>query len=144
MIIKNFGDIAGLTVKAVYKGDRKASFNSGNWNRNLVSFVYNKKTISFSFWGSIMNPEIVTKEDLEGAVKSILLDAITGKEYQFYDDISGTQEIINEFGYFSQKEAKRVFKGVVKTYEKFEKLFGYYTPQTLYKIDDNLIYSYFF
>ena len=132
--IENFGGITGLTVKLVYKGDKEAPFNSSNWYRHIITLTYNKKSIRFDFWASIAEPEITTKKQLIGAIECILLDGITGKEYQYYSIDDGTQAIMDEFGYSDFKEAKRVFKGVVKTYEKLEKLFGYNTSQTVYNI----------
>ena len=130
MKIKNF-IIEGLTVESKFLGDKEAPFNSGNWNNHKIKLTYKGHSRTFDFWGSIMNPEISTEKELEGAVECILFDWTTGQQYYDCDLDTGTQEIINEFGYSDFREARRVFKGVVKTFKKLHSLFK----------DNNIIYN---
>ena len=139
MKIKNF-IIEGLTVESKFLGDKEASFNSGNWNNHKIKLTYNGHSRTFDFWGSIRNPEISTEEELKGAVECILYDATTGHQYDGYDIDTGTQEIINEFGYSDFREARRVFKGVVKTFKNLHSLFK--DSNIIYDLHETLIARY--
>ena len=107
-----------FTVNANYKGDKEASFISGNWNNHLVTVTNNdnKQRCTFEFWASIMRPELDSEYDVLNAFYCFVGDAISGK--------MDFEEFCSEFGYDNDsRTAERTWKACKRAAAKLERIY---------------------
>jgi hypothetical protein len=108
-----------IQVKAVFLGDKPSFWNPKNYNNSKVS-VKNTNTgvkVSFDFWGSIMNPDLATEEDLLRTLNFFMLDVQRGA-MEFEDFRS-------KMGYdVDSIQAKKAWKACKKLLKKAMFLFG--------------------
>lgn len=114
---------AGLiTISSEYLGNKPAQWDTKsqiatNYNNHKVTITHNKKSFSFEFWGSIMNPEISNDQENIFAFYCALSDALGAKD--------GFEEFCSNFGYDSDsRTAERTFKSCEKTLKKVERVFS--------------------
>lgn len=104
-------------ISSIYVGNKKWSENDNNYHNHIIT-IYNvdtKKKTAFEFWGSIMNPEIKTKNELLFAFYCFLSDA-EGSRYGFND-------FCENFGYDTDsRKAYTTFKACEKSLKKAERI----------------------
>ena len=110
----------GLTIRARYTGSKKAAWAGGpeNWNHHKVTVSNGRAWCSFDFWASIADPEIQSRRDLINALGCFLMDAQIGR------DFSSADEVMAEFGYENERDARRVLKACEKSWEKARRVVG--------------------
>ncbi len=82
-----------IRVSAVYVGDEAAPFMPDNYHNHRVS-VYNTdngKRTSFTFWASMMSPELRSRYDVLNALYCFVSDAVSG--------LDSFEEFCRNFGY---------------------------------------------
>ncbi len=82
-----------IRVSAVYVGNEAAPFMPSNYNNHRVS-VYNAdngKRTSFTFWASMMNPELRSRYEVLNALYCFVLDAVSG--------LDSFEDFCRNFGY---------------------------------------------
>ena len=116
------------TMRTTYKNFKITSTSLGNkcWNADEKQQNYNNhivtvinidlhKKTAFEFWGSIMNPEISTEQELLFAFYCFLSDG-QGSRYGF-------SEFCSEFGYDEDsRKAYKIFKACEKSLKKAERI----------------------
>lgn len=112
---------AGLIViNSEFLGNKQATWsgvNQQNYNNHKVTITHNKKSFSFEFWGSIMNPEISNDQENVFAFYCILSDGLSAK-----DSYSG---FCSEFGHDEDsRTAERIYKACEKSLRKIERVFN--------------------
>ena len=106
-------------IMSTFKGDKlwNADEKNANYNNHIVTVInteLNKKT-SFEFWGSIMEPEISTEQELLFSFYCFLSD---GNGAQ-----CGFEEFCSEFGYDTDsRKAYATFKACKKSLAKMERI----------------------
>ena len=111
---------AGLiTINSECLGNKVSQWSdkdNQNYHNHSVKVTHNKKSFSFDFWGSIMNPEIANDQENIFAFYCALSDALSAK-----DSLEG---FCSEFGYDSDsRTAERTYKACEKTLKKVERVF---------------------
>lgn len=108
---------AGLIViNSEYLGNKQWNNNSINYNNHKVTVTHNKKSFSFDFWGSIVNPEISNDQESVFAFYCALSDGLSAK-----DSFSG---FCSEFGYDEDsRNAERIYKSCEKSLKKIGRVF---------------------
>jgi len=82
-----------IRVSAVYVGNEAAPFNSDNYHNHRVR-VYNTvthKRTSFTFWASVMNPELQSEYEVLNALYCFVSDAVSG--------LDSFEDFCRNFGY---------------------------------------------
>ena len=106
-------------IMSCFKGDKlwSADERQQNYNNHIITVINtdtNKKT-NFEFWGSIINPEIQTEQELLFAFYCFLSDG-NGAQYGF-------EEFCSEFGYDTDsRKAYKIFKVCEKSLAKAERI----------------------
>lgn len=108
-----------FTIISCFKGDKPWNANEKlqNYNNHIITVINHntKKKTSFEFWGSIVNPEIQTEQELLFAFYCFLSDGHSSRY--------GFKEFCNEFGYDTDsKKAYRIFKACEKSLYKAERI----------------------
>jgi hypothetical protein len=106
-----------FTVKANYKGDKKASWGD-NWNNHLVTVTNtdNKKRCTFEFWSSIANPELNEEYDILNSFYTFVSDAV-GSDQTF-------ENFCGEYGYNEDsREAEKIYRKCQKSLEKLKRIY---------------------
>lgn len=108
-----------ITINSDFKGDKlwkNSNSRQENWNNHLVTVTHNKKRLSFDFWGSVMNPENKTEQEVVFAFYCFLSDSCAG---------NGTFEnFCSEFGYDQDsRTAERIHKQCISSNQKFNRVF---------------------
>ena len=113
---------AGLIViNSEYLGNKewhveKGSKMPSNWNNHKVKVTHNKKSFSFDFWGSIVNPEISNDQENVFAFYCALSDGLSAKD--------SFENFCSEFGYDEDsRNAERIYKACEKSLKKIERVF---------------------
>ena len=106
-------------ITSTFLGDKlwSADDKMQNYNNHLVTIVNTEthKKTAFEFWGSIMNPEIDTKQELLFAFYCFLSDG-EGSRYGFNDFCAN-------FGYDTDsRKAYKTFKTCEKSLKKAGKI----------------------
>ena len=120
------GTFKNFKLKSQFINDKPWNVNDHNYNNHKITVTNTetKKSISFEFWGSMMNPQINSKSDLLGAFEAFLLDSIYGN-YDF-------EEFCQSLGYNpdSIKDYK-IYQACVKSYNKLEKISSITEAETI-------------
>ena len=105
----------GLTITAVYKGDRPAMWDDHNYNHHIVYVTSPTGKTSFDFWESIAKGRTETREDVLSALSCFLSDAMAGG--------MSFAEFCSEFGYDEDsRKAYRTWIACRKANEKAERV----------------------
>jgi hypothetical protein len=105
-------------VKAVFKGDKAATWSKDNYNNHLVTVTNtdNKQRCTFEFWASIADPEIKTEHDILNAFSCFVGDAVSGN--------MSFDEFCSEFGYDTDsRTAEKTWKACKHSSEKLERIY---------------------
>lgn len=107
-------------VKAVFKGDKAASWSNGGENRNnhlvTVTNTDNKQRCTFEFWASIARPVLNREYDILNAFYCFVSDSISGD--MSFDDFCG------EFGYDTDsRTAEKTWKACKRSAEKLNRIY---------------------
>ena len=80
-------------VSAEYVGNEAAPFNADNYHNHRVVVVnrVNRRRVTFTFWASIMQPELCSRYDVLNAFYCFLSDAASG--------LLSFADFCREFGY---------------------------------------------
>ena len=109
-----------IVINSEYLGNKAATWGdkkNPNYHNNLVKVTHNKKSFSFDFWGSIMNPEISNDQENVFAFYCALSDGISAKD--------SFENFCGEFGYDEDsRTAERIYKACEKTLKKVERVFS--------------------
>ncbi len=102
----NKATFKNFTVKATFKGDKKATWSDNNFNNNMVTITNNetKRRVSFEFWGNMMSPELKSEYDLLNAFYVFVCDAVSGtdnfesfcREFDYDNDSRAAEKIYNK------------------------------------------------
>lgn len=107
-----------ITINSVFKGDKlwKSSGKQENWNNHIIRVFHEGKKLSFEFWGSIMNPENTTEQEVVFALYCFLTDVQAGEQ--------SFEEFCGEMGYDPDSmTAKRIFIACARSAAKFNRVF---------------------
>ena len=108
-----------ITINSDFKGDKQwknSNSKQKNWNNHLITVTHNKKRLSFDFWGSIMNPENKTEQEVVFAFYCLLSDSCAGNET--FENFCG------DFGYDQDsRTAERIHKQCISSLAKFNRVF---------------------
>ena len=112
---------AGLiNISSEYLGNKASQWsdkNNQNYNNHVVKVIHNKKSFSFEFWGSMMNPEISNDQENVFAFYCALSDGISSRD--------SFENFCGEFGYDEDsRTAERIYKACEKTLKKVERVFS--------------------
>ena len=113
--------IAGtIVINSEYLGNKAATWGdkkNPSYHNHSVKVTHNKKSFSFDFWGSIMNPEISNDQENVFAFYCALSDGISAKD--------SFENFCGEFGYDEDsRTAERIYKACEKTLKKVERVFS--------------------
>mgnify|MGYP001022597990 CR=1 FL=1 len=108
-------------INSTFKGDKVAPWSDKQQNYNnhtiTVTNTETEQKISFEFWGSIMEPEVKTEDELLHAFYCFISDAVSGN-YSF-------NEFCGEFGYDEDsRKAEKTWKACKKSLEKLNKIYN--------------------
>lgn len=120
MKVKLITQTAGeITINSDFKGDKlwkNSSSKQENWNNHLITVTHNKKRLSFDFWGSIMNPENKTEQEVVSAFYCFLSDSCAGNET--------FENFCSDLGYDpDSRTAERIHKQCISSLAKFSRVF---------------------
>ena len=108
-----------IVINSEYLGNKAATWGdkkSPSYHNNSVKVTHNKKSFSFEFWGSMMNPEISNGQENVFAFYCALSDGLGVK--------NSFEDFCSEFGYDSDsRNAERIYKVCEKTLKKLERVF---------------------
>ena len=108
-----------IVINSEYLGNKAATWGdkkNPNYHNNSVKVTHNKKSFSFDFWGSIMNPEISNDQENVFAFYCALSDGLGAKD--------SFENFCGEFGYDSDsRNAERIYRACEKTLKKLERVF---------------------
>lgn len=105
-----------ILIDSKFIGDEAAKFNKDNYNKHKVRIRHNNHTLTFNYWGSIMNPEITTNEENIFALYCFLSDAVSGK--------MSFEDFCEEFGYDTDsRKAERTHKQCEAAEKKYNRVF---------------------
>lgn len=113
---------AGLIViNSEFLGNKAAQWDTKakiatNYNNHKVTVTNNKKSFSFDFWGSIVNPEISNDQENVFALHCALSDGLSAKD--------SFENFCSEFGYDEDsRNAERIYRACEKSLKKIERVF---------------------
>lgn len=109
-----------FSINSTFKGDKIAPWNDNqqNYNNHIITVTNTetKQKTSFEFWGSIVNPEVKTENELLNAFYCFISNAVSGT-YSF-------DEFCGEFGYDEDiRTAEKTWKACKKSLEKLNKIY---------------------
>lgn len=114
-----------FTISAKFTGKKAADWDGKNFNHSLVTVKNNdngKKT-TFDFWGSRVEPELKTENDVLYAFYCFLSDAVAG--------LDGFDGFCGNFGYDADsRRAEKTWKLCRRAWEKFSNLTNYSADMT--------------
>lgn len=110
-----------FAITSTFKGDKLAPWSDKqqNYNNHIITVTNTetKQKTNFEFWGSIVNPEIKTENELLNAFYCFVGDAVSGN--------SPFEEFCSEFGYDDDsRTAERTWKACKKSAEKLNKIYN--------------------
>lgn len=91
-----------IRVSAVYVGDQAAPFMPDNYHNHRVS-VYNTnngKRTTFTFWASMMSPELRSRYEVLNALYCFVSDALSG--------LDSFEDFCRNFGY--DTDSRKAYK----------------------------------
>jgi hypothetical protein len=124
-ITENLND-EKVTITATYKGDKSWDADSTvqNCNNHRVTVSRRGKRVSFEFWGSIVEPEIKTRNQLRFAVACFLFDAAAGR--------LSFEDFCSDYGY--NEDSRKAFakwKECKNATKKADRIFSRYEQEKL-------------
>jgi len=126
-----------LKIKSTYYGNKQCNWDCKvrNYNNHVirVTNLDTKKWTSFDYWGSVINPELSTEDDLLYAFEHIIQDAVCGTMY--------FEDFCSEFGY--DTDSRRAYKthcACIKSKEKLERVCGDVNDLQSRFLDRNVVY----
>ncbi len=110
-----------LAITSTFKNSKLAPWDEKQQNYNnhviTVTNAETKQKISFEFWGSIMNPEIKTENELLNAFYCFVSDAVSGNDT--------FENFCRELGYNEDSiTAEKTWKTCKKSSEKLNKIYN--------------------
>lgn len=123
----------GFRITAVYLGDKAAPWDGPeNWNNHRVTVSKAGRRATFTYWGSIMHPEVRSDSDLRQAFACLLSDAAAGEQ--------DFEEFCADFGCDADsRTAERTWKACQRAAAKVRRLLAgadlYELQQQLYEAE---------
>ena len=114
-----------FTISARFDNSKAAIWDSANFNHNVVTVKNNDngKRTTFDFWGSRVEPEVKTENDLLYVFYCFLSDAISGMSY--------FEAFCDDYGYDTDsRTAEKAWRACRRSWEKFFRLSGYSVDMT--------------
>lgn len=106
-----------IIIDSEYIGDKKANWTGQyNYHNHKVKVSHNKKSFSFDFWGSIMNPKIANDQENVFAFYCALSDGLSAKDS--FEEFCGNLRYDED-----SRTAERVYKACSKSLVKVERVF---------------------
>lgn len=105
------------TISAIFIGNQCAKWSDDNWHNSLITLLNRntKRSISFDFWGSLMNPELRTHDDLLNAFHCFIPEGISGQQ--------DYEQFCQSFGYGDDsRKAHATWKACQKSLLKIERI----------------------
>lgn len=113
-------DNVSIALKSTYLGDKSKVWSVGgkpNPHNHEVVVEYGGNSITFDFWGSIMNPDISNEQELVFAFYCFLSDAVSG-----YNSLDEFGQLLGEGLFVSQ--VQNMYNACVEAKDKAETLFN--------------------